>query len=250
MTKPKNQNALPRLFISHNLEAEKAIPLSEKQNHYLRHVLRLEEGNKIRLFNGIHGEWLALYWIKKHSSEAIPIEKIKEQPIEKTIVLCPAVIKKIHFDFMIMKATELGVTQITPCFTSRTQVREVNLEHCHSIAIEAAEQSERLSIPVLNKPNTLKEIAKKWDKSLLPIICAEKSPALPIAKALQQIDTKVFSGVAFFTGPEGGYSNEDFALLQSIQNAIFVRLGPRILRADTAAISAISCFQALCGDWL
>ena len=174
-------------------------------------------------------------------------QQTKPQTSEPDLWLCCAPIKKTHFDFVIEKATELGVSVIQPVLTARTQVREVNTERARLLAIEAAEQSERLSIPVIQKPVTLKDLAAKWPDDRMLIVCAEWGDASPV----QNVFTgKKTAKAAIVTGPEGGFAADELDLLKKIGDSVFIRLGPRILRADTAAIAAISCWQAICGDWI
>jgi 16S rRNA (uracil1498-N3)-methyltransferase len=150
---------------------------------------------------------------------------------------------------MVMKATELGVARIQPVLTARAQIREVNAGRCLSIAIEAAEQSERMTIPDIQAPLALDSLVKNWPRGRLPIVCAESGEATPIAKALQQPGIKAFSQAAVITGPEGGFAPEELERLRQLPHALPVRLGPRILRADTAALAALTCWQAYGGDW-
>src|SRR5262249_2643831 len=151
--------------------------------------------------------------------------------------------------YMVEKATELGVTVLHPTLTTRTQIRDVNAERLRAIAIESAEQSERLSIPEIRKPLDLKKLAQEWPQDRTPIICAEWGDAAPIENALAKLDMKMRMKAAIFTGPEGGFAADELEALRALPGAVFVRLGPRILRADTAAIAALSCWQAICGDW-
>jgi len=245
----RNSVLEPRLYVQVDLREGEFISLP-KQSHYLRNVMRLSDGDYIRVFNGIDGEWLAsLLSSGKRAFKAKILHKIKEQAAETRLKLFPAVLKRAYFDFLVMKSTEIGVTDITPCFTSRTQIREINIKHSRSISIEAAEQSERLSIPDIHQPIALKNIEKVWENGCIPIICAEFGKALPIVEALLSIKDQKSSSIAIITGPEGGYSVEEMELLLSLPKAVPVRLGPRIIRAETAAIAALACYQAVMGDW-
>jgi 16S rRNA (uracil1498-N3)-methyltransferase len=237
----------PRLFVDAGLGGGQTVEPSAAPAHYLRHVLRLKVGDIVRLFNGRDGEWKAsVAALTKRSLTLALQEQTRAQQAEPDLWLCCAPIKKAHFDYMIEKATELGVAAIQPILTARTQIREVNAERCRVLAIEAAEQSERLTIPEIRKPVALAELAASWPAARRLIVCAEWGEAMPVGQALP---VAAASSAAILTGPEGGLAAEELATLRDLPQAVFIRLGPRILRADTAAIAAITCWQALCGDW-
>lgn len=239
---------LPRVYMPCKLEVGIAAPVEAKQVHYIANVMRLSFGDKVRLFNGRNGEWLgSITKITKRSVDITPHQQLRPQTPEPELALYCAPIKKAHFDYMIEKATELGVALIQPILTSRTQIREVNVERCQSLAIESAEQSERLNIPSIKRAILLQNAIENWPADFIPIVCAEWGEALPIQQAFTAL--KPLQKSAIIVGPEGGFTAEDLALLKKLPSAYFVRLGPRILRADTAAIAALSCWQALCGDW-
>ena len=238
----------PRLFIPENLAEKLTILLEPEQSHYLTGVLRLKIDDPVRLFNGKNGEWLAhLGEIKKHSVSLHVEEALKAQKNAPNLWLCCAPIKRAHFDFMVMKATELGAACIQPLLTNRTQVRETNTNRLRAIAIEAAEQSERLDIPEIDEPISLKQLLATWPQGRIPLICAEFGEAEPIESALRKIDPT--SPVSLITGPEGGFMPEEMEALRQLPSATALRLGPRILRADTAALAALTCWQSICGDW-
>jgi len=238
----------PRLFLAEILDGRAEITLGPEPSHYLTHVLRAAAGDPVRLFDGQNGEWrgviTALSQNKKSGVTLSLEEKLREQNSEPDLWLCCAPIKRAHFDFMIQKATELGVSVIQPVLTARAQIRETNTARLRAIAIEAAEQSERLTIPDVREVLTLNQLIKTWPAPRLPILCAEFGDAQSIGKALRKTDQ-----AAVITGPEGGFAPDEMAALRTLPNVLPVRLGPRILRADTAALAALSCWQALCGDW-
>ena len=244
---------IPRLYMSQNFRSGGIVNATADQFHYLTNVMRLKEDGRVRLFNGRDGEWRGAIAGQqgkgaKQSVTIKVIEQIRHQSAEPDLWLCCAPIKKAHFDFMIEKATELGTRRVQPILTQHTQVREVNVERCRSIAIEAAEQSERLSVPEIKKPVTLDKLIEDWPKDRAMIVCAEHGVATPVKEAFALKRLKA-APAGIITGPEGGFTKEELDQLHAIEGAIFVRLGPRILRADTAAIAAISCWQTLCGDW-
>lgn len=236
-----------RLFIDQSLNTGAAAELSHEQSHYLQHVLRVKTGDVLRLFNGRDGEWKATIGaIAKKSVTLLIEEQLRPQNTEPDLWICAAPIKKAHFEYMIEKATELGIAVFQPILTARTQIREVNLERARSIAIEAAEQSDRLTIPEFRAPVTLEKLIASWPSSRQLIVCAEWGDASPISQNLSQSSNKQ---AAVFTGPEGGLAAEELDRLRTLPQATFTRLGPRILRADTAAIAALANWQAACGDW-
>ena len=242
----------PRLYVRDPALAEGVrLDLPQDQAHYLAHVLRVQTGDSVRVFNEKCGEWRGVVDLggKKHRVAVDVAEKLRTPKAEAALTLCCAPIKKAHFDFMVMKATELGVTCIAPLLTARTQVREVNVERCQAIAVEAAEQSERLSVPVFLPPMTFEKSLAAWPQGRLPLVCAEFGDALPVHEALSRLTPPLPPSVAVITGPEGGFTPEEMEQLRLLPQALPVRLGPRILRADTAALAALACWQAVCGDW-
>lgn len=246
----------PRLHCDSALSQNSTVEMDGDRAHYLLHVLRSKAGDVIRLFNAQDGEWAGSVAAVSKRSLSLSIEKQTRKPgPEPDLWLCAAPIKKVHFDYMIEKATELGVSVIQPVLTSRTQIREVNLDRCRSIAIESAEQSERLTIPEIKKPLTLPELAASWPATRKLIVCAEWGEATPVGKALHAsaaphtLDGGRAAPAAILTGPEGGFAADELEKLRGLSQTVFVRLGPRILRADTAALAALASWQALSGDW-
>jgi 16S rRNA (uracil1498-N3)-methyltransferase len=240
-----------RLYYEGTLRQDQTLTFGQEQAHYLQHVLRMKPGGELRVFNARDGEWRATVGGKmsKHALDILVHEQLRTRTPGPDAWLCCAPIKKGHFEYMIEKATEIGVAVIMPIITNRTQVREVNLERCRTIAIEAAEQSERLSIPEIRKPMKLDAFVEQGPHDRTFIVCAEMGDATPIGEKLTALRGKNLGTVTILTGPEGGFTPEEFTSLHTLSNAHFVRLGPRILRADTAAIAALSCWQAINGDW-
>jgi 16S rRNA (uracil1498-N3)-methyltransferase len=282
-----NLRHTPRLYVDAALARDSVLQPDSEQTHYLLHVLRLKLGDVARLFNARDGEWKAtVTQISKRSITLSLQEQTRQQRTEPDLWLCAAPIKKAHFDFMIEKATELGVTVLQPILTARTQIRGVNLDRCRALAIEAAEQSERLAIPEIRKPVNLDKLIAGWPADRRPIVCAEWGDAMPVGLALNEMICRkrgaiplplaggvrgglveqsasftspppsppasgrgALTATAILAGPEGGLAAEELEKLRALPGAVFIRLGPRILRADTAAISALACWQALQGDW-
>lgn len=253
MSKSTAPHTWPRLFIEAPLKMEALITLDSDQTHYLLNVMRAQSGTPIRLFNGIDGEWIARLAElpkKKKGKATLTLEsQRRKQDSVPDLWLCAAPIKRAHFDYMVMKATELGVAAIQPILTERTQVRACKIDRLTSIAIEAAEQSERLTIPEIKEPITLPKLLRDWPKERLAILCAEFGEAKPVHEAFAPLTIQSCSETAIFTGPEGGFTEKEMDLFPTLEKSLPIRLGTRILRADTAAIAAMSCWQSQCGDW-
>lgn len=250
MTIPDKTRHTPRLFVAYSLGEKAVLSLDGDQAHYLMHVLRKKPGDELRLFNKHDGEWLArIATVSKRAIELVPEKQLREPQTGADLWLCAAPIKKAHFDYMIEKATELGVALFQPILTERTHIREVNIERARTIMMEAAEQSDRLDIPEIQKPMTLTALISGWPADRIPIICAEWGEASPVHEVFAKPQIKNAGKVGIVTGPEGGFSALELKALRDLTDAVFVRLGPRILRADTAAIAALTLWQALCGDW-
>ncbi|MDD3028672.1 MAG: 16S rRNA (uracil(1498)-N(3))-methyltransferase [Alphaproteobacteria bacterium] len=239
-----------RLFVPDRLKAGTPLTLAAEPAHRLIHVLRMREGDIIRLFNGHDGEFAASVTNLSKKEVALRVEEaLRPQENGPDVWLCCAPIKKIHFDTMLEKATELGVSEIQPILTQRTQIRDVNGDRAYLLCREAAEQSERLAVPAIGAPVTLDDMVSVFPPDRALIVCAEWGNADPIWDALQQPALRAFSKAAILTGPEGGLTADELETLRHRPHTFFVRLGPRILRADTAALAALVCWQAIQGDW-
>ncbi len=233
-----------RLYRAENL-APGAAGLDLAAAHYLRDVLRLAPGMRIGLFNARDGEYAARIASFGKKGAAVTLEERVRGPErpDGDVWLVFAPIKRAHLEFQVQKATELGVSALWPVTTKRTIVERVKPERLAAIAAEAAEQSERLSVPEIKPAATLTAALAAWPKNRQMIVCDESGGGRPIAQALAGEDLS--KPWAILTGPEGGFSPEEFALLR---NCAFVRpvgLGPRVLRADTAALAALAVFQSL-----
>ncbi len=225
-----------RLCVTSSLAAEKAVTLDDKQIHYVLHVMRLSAGDSISLFNGRDGEWTAeIQTLTKKQGILIPTTQTKPQTTDKKVILCPALIKKENMDFVLQKATELGVTDIWPIVTDRTVVRQLNRERAGALLREAAEQCERLTVPIIKEPQPLRQVLADLPRDIIPVFLSERgetSAPIPPDKT-----------VAFFVGPEGGFTPAEITLLATAPNSIFCHLGHTILRAETASIAILSCYQ-------
>lgn len=237
-----------RLYIDSHLDTGKLISLQEHQGHYLRNVLRLTTHDPLKLFNEREGEWLAtLETLTKSTATAQVTQRLRTAVAEPDVTLLFAPLKPDALHYLIEKATELGVSCLQPIRTEFTQISKLNREKITRYCVGAAEQCERLSLPRLGELKSLKEIGQGWVDDTVLIVCLERQESMPLAPLLQQLPPA--QKVAFLIGPEGGLSAGDIAVLSSYPFVKFCRMGPRILRAETAAIAALSCFQALRGDW-
>jgi 16S rRNA (uracil1498-N3)-methyltransferase len=233
-----------RLYVTADLGADASVALGEGPSHYLLHVLRAKPGNRVLLFNGRDGEWLAeIGQLSKRGVTATCLEQTRPQDATPDIWLAFAPIKKTPADYLVQKATELGVSCLLPVYTRRTIVSRVNLERMAANAAEAAEQSERLTVPTIREAVDLDKLLASWPRERTLYFCDEGGDARPLAQAARS------GSVAILTGPEGGFDPAEREMLRVQSFVVPVTLGPRILRADTAALAALSVWQSAAGDW-
>ncbi|MBM3545796.1 MAG: 16S rRNA (uracil(1498)-N(3))-methyltransferase [Alphaproteobacteria bacterium] len=231
-----------RLFVDTPLASGMEIALGESHSHQLRNVLRLAEGDLIALFNGRDGEWSArLAALAKRSVTIIIGERLRPQPTEPDVWLLFAPIKGPRIDWLVEKAAELGATEIRPVLTRRTVVSRVNRERLQAHAVEAAEQCERLTAPAVRNLESLETVVGAWPKERHLYVAAERRGAVPMAEAIRADGAPA----AILIGPEGGFDPAELDHLAQTGFASLVDLGPRILRADTAAVAAMALWQAL-----
>ena len=221
------------------------LELGEDQTHHLRHVLRLQPGETVGVFNAGDGEFAAtiLAYGKRAARLAIG-RRLRAPGTEPDLWLCFAPIKRARLDAMVEKATELGVSRLVPVFTRHTAMERVTVERLAAIATGAAEQCERLSVPEVAAPVDLEALLASWPADRTLVVGDESGGGVPVAAALAGLA----GPLAVLTGPEGGFARSE---LDALGRAVFVRrvgLGPRILRADTAAIAALAVIQAIVGD--
>ncbi len=250
----------PRLFVSADLSAGQAVALDEEQSNYLLRVLRLEAGAEVRLFNGRDGEWESALAAtgKKAAVTPVTCRRIQPPPASPALTLLFAPVKKDETDLIVEKATELGAVRIVPVLTQRTQTRTVRLDRFRKIALEAAEQTERLDLPEVADLITLDAALAALPAGTALIFCDEAGddPAAPwggdagrAGPARRIFETLKDRDAAILIGPEGGFTAEERAYLRGRAGTFAVSLGPRILRAETAAVAAMALWQAICGDW-
>lgn len=253
----RNENArLPvspypkiRLFVEAPLRAGASVPLAEAQAHYLLHVMRMAAGGEVALFNGQDGEWRAsLLPMGKKKADALVTERVKPQAGTPDIWLAFAPIKHGRIDFLVEKATELGVSALQPVMTARTIASRVNTERLSAHAVEAAEQCERLTVPPVEEPRRFAQWLAEWPQDRLLIYGDETGQGLQ-PKELFTTWPEASRKWAVLVGPEGGFTPEELERLRAAPFAHAISLGPRVLRADTAALAALTCVMAWCGDW-
>ena len=236
-----------RLYVTAALAAGAEVPLDEAQAHYLTHVMRAKPGECVTLFNGCDGEWLAeIAAVTKRGVALTCDRQIRGQAGVPDVWLVFAPVKKTPADYLVQKASELGVARLQPIFTRRTIVTRVNEERMAANAVEAAEQSERLTVPQIGAPMALEKLLATWPEERRLFFCDEGGDAKAVAQAAREN-----SGlpVAILTGPEGGFDPAERELLRRHSFVVPVTLGPRILRADTAALAALAIWQAVAGDF-
>jgi 16S rRNA (uracil1498-N3)-methyltransferase len=236
-----------RLYFTADLGAGVAVALDEGQAHYLLHVLRAKSGNLVSLFNGRDGEWLAeISQAGKRGVTASCRKQTQPQAQTPDIWLVFAPVKKTPADYLVQKATELGASVLLPVFTRRTIVSRINQERMLANAIEAAEQSGRLSVPDVREGVAFDRLLVSWPKERRLFFCDEGGDAKPLAEAVRGTT----GPAAILTGPEGGFDPAERAALRALPFVTPVTLGPRILRADTAALASLAIWQSVGGDWV
>lgn len=232
---------LPRLFIKDQLSEGQAHDLSPDLSHYLAVVLRLKPDNQVRVFDGHSGEYLARIEKADKKKCALLIEQtIRPQTTEPDLTLVFSPLRKERLHFLIEKAVELGVTELCPIITSRTQYKNFNIERAQKHVIEATEQCERLSLATVNEALPLPKFLAQCSPEKTVLFCKERAGSQPLAQTL--INTTIQSP-AFLIGPEGGLTTEETLLLESYQFVRPVSLGLNILRSETAALSALGFWQ-------
>lgn len=240
-----------RLFVDIGLPGNGALSLDKDQSHYLANVMRAKVGDPVAVFNGKDGEWATeIATVKKREVSLRIIEKAKDQQPEPDLLLAFAPIKKARIDFIAQKATELGVAHLQPVYTRRTIVDRVKTERLHANAVEAAEQCERLTVPSISEPIKLDALLNSWPEDRMIMFCDEDLSGQSAHDALSSLEeAHKQKPWAIIIGPEGGFDDDERTVIKNHPNTVVVALGPRVLRADTAAMAAISLWQSAIGDW-
>ncbi|MSO89207.1 MAG: 16S rRNA (uracil(1498)-N(3))-methyltransferase [Rhodospirillaceae bacterium] len=243
----EDRRAKPRLYLGADLAVGVAVELEAAQAHYLRNVLRLTQGRHVILFNGRDGEFQAeIATLGRNTCTLAPVHRLRPQIEPGGPRLFFAPVKRSRLEFTVEKATELGVDVLQPVITRRTIVNRLNTSRLSAIAVEAAEQCERITLPTLAEPIALSSLPTAWPMDRHLLVCAERGSAVPIVEAAQNRAGSLALDVLI--GPEGGFDEAELDALAKLSFVTLVGLGPRILRADTAAIAALSVVQSLAGD--
>jgi 16S rRNA (uracil1498-N3)-methyltransferase len=244
-------NSTPRLFVEAALVPGADLHLAPSQAHYLSHVMRRKAGDGLFLFNGRDGEWSGVVETAAKKKCSVTVERqVRAQASEPGPWLAFAPVKKARTDFIVEKATELGALRLCPVFTRHTNSTRINIERMRAHTIEAAEQCRRLTVPEIAEPETLEELTAGWPKDRRLFVLDERGAGRPIAGALEDLRDGaggLSRDCGFLIGPEGGF---DAGELDALEKLVFVTgldLGPRILRAETAALAALACWQAVIG---
>ena len=238
---------MQRLFLESPIAAGTPIAVERDQVNYLKNVLRLSEGAELLIFNGRDGEWRARLSTpgKKHV-ELTPVEETRPQPAPSDLHYLFAPLKQGRLDYMVQKAVEMGAGRLQPVLTQHTQVHRLKTDRLLANAREAAEQCGILSIPEVGEPVKLDTLLAEWDKTRRILFCDEGTENDNPLATLQAVHER---HLAILVGPEGGFSQEERETLKALPFVTAIPLGPRILRADTAAVAALAVVQATIGDW-
>ena len=242
-----NDRPAARIYVADALANGVTVELTAGQTHHLRSVLRLGLGTAVAAFNAADGEWLCrIVGIGRGGARLTIERRVRSPAAEPDLWLLFAPIKRARLDWLVEKSTELGASLLLPVWTARTQVERLNLERLRAHAIAAAEQSRRLSVPELRPPEALCRVLAGWPGERHLIVCDESGAGEPIGDAAARLRV---GPVALLVGPEGGFERTELDALSKLSFVSRVGLGPRVLRAETAALAALAVYQATAGDW-
>lgn len=228
---------VPRLHVDVPLAAGAAVALADGQRHYLARVMRLGQGDAVRLFNGRDGEWLATF----DGAGAVPEERLRPQQAAGEAWLLFAPPKKDRLRFLVEKATELGAARLQPVTTERTEPPAARVDKMRDWAIEAAEQCGRLDVPECMEQRPLAELTAGWPEGRSLLLADETGGGRPLIEACAEVT----GPAALLVGPEGGFAPDELEALRGDRRVVPVSLGPHILRTETAALAALACWQAV-----
>jgi 16S rRNA (uracil1498-N3)-methyltransferase len=237
----------PRLHVEARLAPGGSVELETGQAHYLCSVLRRGRGAAVAGFNAADGEWLCRIAEVGKDRVSLTVEhRLRAPEPNADLWLLFAPIKRGRLDWLVEKATELGASALLPVRTARTQSERLNLGRLRAHTVAAAEQSERLSVPELHLPEALDRVLTAWPAGRTLMVCDESGAGEPIGRAASRLAT---GPAAFLVGPEGGFDQTELDALGKLSFVTRIGLGPRVLRAETAAVAALAVFQAIAGDW-
>jgi 16S rRNA (uracil1498-N3)-methyltransferase len=238
---------LARLFVASPLALRQRVSLDPAHAHYIINVMRCKPGDELLVFNGSDGEWRAVVAESKRKSASLDlIEQTRAQSQGPDLHYLFAPLKRARLDYMVQKATELGVSCLRPVLTRHTMTERINEDRLRANAIEAAEQCGILRVPEVMAPEKLPRLLDAWDPSRLLIFADEQAP---LASPLRALAGREPAPLAVLVGPEGGFDKDERALLLKQSFVLPISLGPRVMRADTAAVAALSLVNAVLGDW-
>ncbi|MBV8838674.1 MAG: 16S rRNA (uracil(1498)-N(3))-methyltransferase [Alphaproteobacteria bacterium] len=243
----------PRLFVDAPLAEGGSVALEREAANYLLNVLRLKAGHELLVFNGREGEWRArLDLAGRKSAKLVLLERLRAQTTANDLHYLFAPLKHARLDYMVQKAVEMGASRLCPVLTRHTQTERVNLARMRANVIEAAEQCGILTVPEVAEPIKLEVLIRDWSADRLLVFCDEDAAVADPVAALGVARGGGLTGplpVSVLVGPEGGFAEEERAAIVKLPNIVRLALGPRILRADTAAVAVLSLVQAVLGDW-
>lgn len=246
MTEPYDFRS-PRLYVESDLGDSAMVALEREQANYLLNVLRLANGDNVLIFNGRDGEWLARIEVAgKRNANLIAERQTRRQISGPDVHYLFAPLKRSRLDYMVQKATEMGVARLQPVLTRHTVAERVNGHRMRANVVEAAEQCGILRVPEVAAPERLDRVLASWDASRRLIFCDEGAPVADPVAALLEIAP---GPLAVLIGPEGGFAPEEREMLIGLSFVTRIAMGPRIMRADTAAVAALSLVNAVLGDW-
>jgi 16S rRNA (uracil1498-N3)-methyltransferase len=245
---PAHDFRTPRLYVDAPLAGAREVALNRDQANYLLNVLRLKRGDGLLLFNGRDGEWQArLAGTGKKALIAELGARTREQPRVPDLHFLFAPLKHARLDYLVQKAVEMGASRLQPVITRHTQVARVNLARMRANVIEAAQQCGILALPAVAAPAAFDGVLENIDAGRLLVFCDERAEVQDPVAALAAV--RGVQPLAVLIGPEGGFAEEERAVLLKRPHVTRIALGPRILRADTASVAALALIQAVLGDW-
>jgi len=238
---------MQRLYLTDDLAPGAVIEAGHEHSHYLLNVLRAGDGAEVLVFNGRDGEWRGVVEVKSRKAVRLKLaEQTRPQPPPSDLVYCFAPLKQGRLDYLVQKAVEMGAGKLVPVITHHTQVARPGIDRLRANAIEAAEQCGILAVPEIAEAEKLDRLLAGWDTDRRLIFCDEDAATNNPVPALQAIaETRL----GLLIGPEGGFSEAERRQLRALPFVTAIPLGPRILRADTAAVAALALVQAIAGDW-